>query len=274
MAARDAQDLEETIPKFRNGRPSETCSSCAAPFRIPKELKEHIPACTVSRASLLTIRGATLAYELKGTGDFRVHSSTEGSPILEIYGARADESVTQRCSRVPAWAVRPAYGEGLGGSTVGKYSKDLMNLYVIGANDKGKRMNASVMLEVLRVKLPKRYDLPSEQFFIQFISTQNKRLKEIQEGGGGVEALYSENGNSRKWMARKYVDALVILIKRTEMALEPRNAYKELINYVKKNDDSLPLDFPQTLPPDFPKEASVKSKVSSLKSKLKKGNIS
>ena len=191
-----------------------------------------------------------------------MHYSTGESPILKQYAGRISHSVRSYCNLAPGWASRPAYGASFGRNTVEKYKAELMEMYMNGAHDKTKRMSAFQMIERLRASYPNRYDIPSEQFVIRFITTQNTRLKTILKRGGAVGDLCTEVYSQRKRIPQNVVQALEQLIRESNGTLQPRFAYDKLI-------ELLQLD-KLNLPDWLPSEKTIKSKVSNLKAAMKK----
>ncbi len=203
-----------------------------------------------------------MATKLIGECVTKVQWITAESPALAPFAARVSAAVSNRCARKPGWAKRPGHGEGYGENTVGKYFSELMSYYMIGVLDKSRRMNAPIMLENLRSQYPRRYDLPSEQFVIRFISTQNARVKELQRRGEPLQNLSKELPAKKGRMAEKYVTALTEVLKSTGLSLRLADGKARLIEHMGLDKEELPGDFPEDL--------QLKRKVSSLKSKLRK----
>ena len=254
----EQRDLEEQQPNIAKDVMF-CCKICGKLYKLNKAFQEHMSVCQKPQLSQsVRDRAIRMALLMIGTHNAPIYT-TKGKHPAVLLNNISDTTKISAAQRI-GWANRPGYGNTLGKNTIERFVVDLKGWFEEGRLDKEKKMSASRMRERLQNKYPGRYDIPSEQSIIAFISREFRKVKESVRLP--MEGVHSNSRTKRYVIPTTYYDTLkAILLSNT--SLMPREGRVALIEALSITEGHLP--------PDFPEEGSIKSKVSSLKAAAKKG---
>lgn len=80
------------------------------------------------------------------------------------------------------WAVRPQKGSMYGAKYIGPFRAEIQELFCRGKVSSAERKGPGGMLEVLRLRYPDRFDLPSENEIRQEITKSKRQCTQHGEG--------------------------------------------------------------------------------------------
>lgn len=95
-------------------------------------------------------------------GDFGITQMSDLSTALVKATAGYDEAAWSRPGLRQGWARRPPNGKMYGVKYINRYADEVRELFHQGENNKSEKLGPARMLEELRARYPRRYDLPSE----------------------------------------------------------------------------------------------------------------
>mmetsp|Transcript_18656 Transcript_18656/g.21067 ORF Transcript_18656/g.21067 Transcript_18656/m.21067 type:complete len:178 (+) Transcript_18656:313-846(+) len=169
---------------------------------------------------------------------------------MKEYDLSENFVLNEKYEKSKGWGRRLPHGHQYGNMFLNDFHDDIERMFNIGKADTTQKMNPRTMLEQLRKDYPYRYTLPTETVIRQTISKLFKKQK--KEGGRG-RRKNTKIGRSYVQKCQEYL--------REERLLMPRFAWLKLVDDFKKEDGSLPAD--------FPKEDALKRKFSVLKADTK-----
>lgn len=203
-----------------------------------------------------------VAYAVRKTVEILEHSDDiairDGKDDMPEYLLSVVEPATPRQS---GWARR-VHGKMYGVSYIKDYKSDIKEMFEQGRIDPTKQMNSSMMLEFLRRKYPGRFTLPGEIEIRGEINTlfqQQKQQERAEKRARDEGNQYTASKKTR--LDDSYIAAL-------ESYLEEDPNLKPLEGLLRLQAEF--RDPEGKLPDDFPEEAKIRSKISSMKTMAKK----
>lgn len=222
------------------------------PVIVCKALEDHSPEEELhdqKNDMLSCAKRAALSLCSEGFISFR-DGRKDNVESFELCSERSAPSDTQ-WSR--GWARRPKRGEMHGKRRMSNYRAEIRAMLEEGAQSAGRKRSPAGMWEELLERHPGKFNIPSESEIRQEIG----RLLNLQKQGKSLETD-AGGKRGRKGMEGRRRVALEELLDEDE-GLKPRRRLELL-----KERFSGELDFPS-----FPKDGSIKSKISSLKQQRK-----
>ena len=192
---------------------------------------------------------------------------TNGHSEMEEYYLAAHLEISEKNHnhKHQGWARRPQRGAQYGRAYLEPYKKDIKRMFERGARVSSDKMSPCAMLEELQSLYPGRYTLPGENEIRAEITKLFGRKKASDEDNAGSDHDESENEATKgrgSNLPKQYVKHLEELVERNP-TIKPAEALRNLKAAL-------------CLPHPFEHDKAIKTKVSSLKRKIKvreKANI-
>lgn len=200
-----------------------SCPKCDKPYRKQQCLDFHISTCSgLSTGSTVLDRASKLAFKMFGTSNAPVYTTKNLHPAalcIEI----SIETIGS-CTLLPRWAQPPKHVETLGQNYTSHYAEELDAWFTAGEEEKGKRMSAARMRELLKLKYPHHYDIPGEHNLASYISILVRRKKQCIDNNDVMMGSVV----IRRGMNRQYKEQLELIVL-ANPNLMPRMARAALI---------------------------------------------
>lgn len=250
-------DLESiTHIRYRTHGNCFLCRKCGHSFDTESTVIQHWMACGVHAMSTTVVdRAIRFLNCLIDKHQITVVRRPQDNPFLKKVVVSEDVRATVLFG--PYWARRPKKGFTLGRNFIESFKADVKEMVQRGVRDKSKNMSCSKMQEQIRNMYPNRYDIPNVHNINSYVQSLLKAIREEGTGevpeGAGVTTKYK--------MPEVYANALDRIVRETPTIM-PASGRRKLL-------EALNIDGAQ-LPAGLPTDKQVRSKVSALKSKMKK----
>ena len=179
------------------------------------------------------------------------YAITDGRATRPEYDAAASTFVP---AKPRGWARRPKHGHTYGAKYIGKFKPAIAEMFNRGVQDKSLKLGPAQMLNRLRQQhAESRFSLPTESEILILISTLTKSSK---NNGGGLVSVSSTGGRrGRKSKLAPEVFEFVNTMVEADPTVKPKQGLARVL-------EEFP-DVPESI------HQSIKSRISSVKSKLK-----
>lgn len=158
--------------------------------------------------------------------------------------------------------MRPKRGMSMGPNTVENYGDDITKWFAAGAREKGRR-NRLLKCAKSCYKYPGKYDVPMELHIKSLISTLHAAGS---RNSTSIETDRVEGVAQRRrcGMHVRYQNGLRKVVTRN-LSVKPREGRRLLMEHLGLHE--------RTVPQNFPMEQAIRSKVSALKSALRREGV-
>lgn len=221
------------------------CSICSKTFSTTANRSQHNRKGAVGKKDMLSC-AILYARDVVDQHEFEIVNSTTDVSSLQIL-APVREIPHANVLFQPGWAKTRSHGKKYGRKYIQAFKQDVVDMFNAGKDDSAKKKGPGRMLAELRRRYPLRLDLPSESEIRACISTLMAKQKKGQD-----TVLTSKRG-----IPEPYLSSVLEIFQDTP-DIAPRVSWKKF----QALHPLLKLHLPHIL--------KVKSKISSLKSQLKK----
>jgi hypothetical protein len=190
-------------------------------------------------------------YALRTAWNMQLNGTTQSITThnsLENLSPFVSENFTVPLHFPKGWARRPKNGQMYGPKHVVIYRPDILEMFKQGEEDKKNKRSPAQMLEMLAVKYPQEFCLPSEND----IRVEINRLQTKKK---------SPNGASKGDKVIDIYGAFICEIAANDLSLKPKDALTMTLQ-----------QFPRKEHPNLPSDSKIKSKFSYQKLCAKKRN--
>ena len=233
------------------------CQICKKRFSHVTNLRLHVCMGAVGRRDLVHY-GLSYAYER--IDQHEIDIVIMSASVDENMGVFADIQTTgsSAVDFGAKWACSRGHGRMYGRKYIEAFKGDIVEMFNAGCRDKSFRMGAGRMLERIKRQNPGRLDLPSETEIRQAISALMAKMK-----SGKAITLSNSRG-----IAMPYLATVVRIFVEREGNVTPRDAWR-----IFQENHPPPEDLESSNDSNYPAMEKVKSKISALKTALKKNNV-
>lgn len=240
-----------------------TCFSCMRIFYDEITCKDHEATCQSHLGSMSVVnRAGPMAMRMLSNNDITIYRAGETNPVLDAI--RVSAGVYQTVPLVALWATRPRRGLAHGRNFVHPFVPVITEWFFRGEHDKGKKMSPAMMVDELQRTHPRRYDLPSAHH-VQTVIAGLIRRRTAPSATVGQSSASRGPSASRGRPSRIGAQFVAVLeeLLAEDATIMPRTIRARVIHKMYGPGGSVP--------DEFPAEATLRAKFSTLKSIAKRG---